>query len=155
MEKKFLILKLNEQYFAIDLRYAREIIRYTQPTKVPNAPRFFEGLIHLRGFFLPVIDTKALLSLEDTKEVNQKKQKILIVSIQKRIVGLKNDDIEDILAVDPSLILPAPTLVSNLQHNFFSGGFNLNDRVIMILDLERIFSEYILPHKISTKELRT
>lgn len=153
MEKKFLILKLGEQNFAVELKFAREIIRYSQPTSLPRAPYFFEGVIHLRGFFLPLIDTRKLLGIENNNELNVKKgKKILIVSVLKKIVGLKTDDIEDIMRIDETNILPAPSLISNLNHNYFSGGFYLNERVIMILDIERLFRDHVLPHKVSVKE---
>ncbi|GAB4438339.1 MAG: hypothetical protein OHK0040_09810 [bacterium] len=153
MERKFLILKLGEQSFAIELKFAREIIRYSQPTSLPRAPYFFEGVIHLRGFFMPLIDTKRLLGIEHNNNLDDKKsKKILIVSVLKKIVGLKTDDIEDILRLDETNILPAPSLVSTLNHNYFSGGFYLNDRVIMILDMERLFRDHVLPHKVSVKE---
>jgi len=154
MERKFLLLKLNEQTFAVDLKYAREIIPYSQPTKLPQAPYFFDGLIHLRGFFLPLINTKRLLGLEDSIEKAFKKIKILIIAVKKKIIGIKTDDIEDILRVEEDKILPAPSLVSNLQHNYFSGGFYLNGRVIMILDVERLFVEHVLPNNNRLKETK-
>ncbi len=152
MEKKFLLLKLNEQLFAVELKYAREIIPYSQPTKLPQAPYFFDGLIHLRGFFLPLIDTRRLLGMENEIQKEQKKNKILIVAVKKKIVGLKSDDIEDILRIDEDKILPTPGLVSNIQHNYFSGGFYLDGKVIMILDIERLFIEHVLPHHKRLKE---
>jgi len=154
MERKFLLLKLNEQTFAVDLKYAREIIPYSQPTKLPQAPYFFDGLIHLRGFFLPLINTKRLLGLEDSIEKAFKTIKILIIAVKKKIIGIKTDDIEDILRVEEDKILPAPSLVSNLQHNYFSGGFYLNGRVIMILDVERLFVEHVLPNNNRLKETK-
>jgi len=154
MERKFLLLKLNEQTFAVDLKYAREIIPYSQPTKLPQAPYFFDGLIHLRGFFLPLINTKRLLGLDDSIEKAFKKIKILIIAVKKKIIGIKTDDIEDILRVEEDKILPAPSLVSNLQHNYFSGGFYLNGRVIMILDVERLFVEHVLPNNNRLKETK-
>jgi len=154
MERKFLLLKLNEQTFAVDLKYAREIIPYSQPTKLPQAPYFFDGLIHLRGFFLPLINTKRLLGLEDGIEKAFKKIKILIIAVKKKIIGIKTDDIEDILRVEEDKILPAPSLISNLQHNYFSGGFYLNGRVIMILDVERLFVEHVLPNNNRLKETK-
>lgn len=145
MEKKFLILKLNDQNFAVELRFAREIIPYTKPTGLPQAPYFLEGLIHLRRFFLPLIDTKSLLGLPNSNDI--KKKKIVIVSIQKKIIGLKVDDVEDIIRVDEKQILPTPSLVSNLQHNYFSCGFYLNNNVTMILDLEKLFLEHLVSIK--------
>ncbi len=151
MEKKFLIIRLNEQKFAIDLRFAREIIPYSLPTKIPNAPDFFEGVIHLRGFFLPLINTKRLLGIENKNDDSEKKRKVLILSVFKKIVGLMTSDVEDILKVDEKQILPSPGLVSNLKHNYFSGGFYIKEEVIMIIDIERLFTEHILPNKVLMK----
>lgn len=154
MEKKFLIFRLNQQRFAIDLKFAKEIIPYTQPTPLPQAPDFFEGLIHLRGFFLPLINTKCLLGIENDKQNISKRKKVVVVSILKKIVGINTDEVEDILRVDENKILSAPSLVKNIDKGYFSGGFYLKDEILLIIDFEKIFVEQILPHNLQMKEKR-
>lgn len=151
MEKKFLIFRLYDELFAVELKHSREIVPYSPPTAVPAMPSFFEGLVHLRGFFLPVVDTKKLLNVSPG-EGKKQKNKIIVISVLKKIVGLKIDDVEDIVPVEESRILPAPNLISNLKANFFTGGFYLKEKVILIIDLEKLFTESILPHRTRFKE---
>jgi purine-binding chemotaxis protein CheW len=151
MAKKFLVFKLYDELFAIEMKHSREIVPYSSPAPVPSMPPFFEGLVHLRGFFLPVVDTKKLLNVLP-KEGKKQKNKIIIISILKKIVGLKIDDVEDIVSVEESRILPAPNLISNLRANFFSGGFYLNEKVILVIDLEKLFTDSIMPYKTGFKE---
>lgn len=137
--KKFLTIKLNEDFFALKLKEIREVLPYTTPSTVPNMPNYIIGLIHLRGFFLPVIDMKKILFLPEKME--SRKKKIVVVSFLKRVVGISIDDAEDIINIEDNQIIPTPNLITHINSNYFSGGFYLNDRVILILDLKKIFSE--------------
>lgn len=135
---KFLTIKLNEEFFAISLTDIREVLPYTKPSPVPNMPVYIQGVIHLRGFLLPIIDLKKILFLEERE---YKKKKIVVISFQKRVVGICIDDAEDIITVENKDIIPTPNLITSINTNFFSGGFYLNEKIILIFDLKRIFSE--------------
>lgn len=136
---KFLTIKLNEDFFALQLNEIREVLPYSMPSTVPNMPNYIIGLIHLRGFFLPIIDMKKVLLMPE--KIEKKKKKIVVVSFLKRVVGICVDDAEDIINIEENEIIPTPNLITHINSNFFSGGFYLNDRVILILDLIKIFSE--------------
>lgn len=136
---KFLTIKLNEEFFALPLKDIREVLPYSKPSPVPNMPPYIKGLIHLRGFFLPIIDMKKILFLAEEKE--SKKKKIVIVSFLKRVVGICIDDAEDIITIEDTEIIPTPNLITHINSNYFSGGFYLNDKVILIFDLKKIFND--------------
>ncbi|MCX7991103.1 MAG: chemotaxis protein CheW [Proteobacteria bacterium] len=146
---KFLTIRLNEEFFALKLKEIREVLPYSSPSPVPNMPAYISGLIHLRGFFLPVIDMKKILFLPE--ENKKRKKKIVVVSFLKRVVGISIDDAEDIITVEDNQIIPPPNLISNINSNYFSGGFYLYDKVILILDLKKIFTDINLIKEL-TKE---
>jgi len=142
METKYIVFKLNEELFSIELKIAREIINVTSIKPVPSMPEFICGVIHLRGFLLPIIDIKKLMGLHQEKEQKQKK-KVIVVSWQKKVFGILIDDIEDIITVEEEKLIPTPALITSMDRNFFKGGFYLNENIILIIDLELILKKHI------------
>lgn len=145
--EKFLTIKLNEDRFAINLTDIREVLPYSIPSTVPNMPAYISGLIHLRGFFLPLLDLKKIFFLPE-QSINKRK-KIVVTSIFKRIVGISVDDAEDIITVEGGDIIPTPNLITHINSNYFLGGFYLNEKVILILDLKKIFTSINLIKELS------
>lgn len=140
MERKFIIFRLEDNFYSLDLKIAREIIPCKDIKQLPSMPDFFAGVVHLRGFLLPLIDIKKILQIP---QEDKEKRKIIIIAWQKKIFGLLIDDIEDIITIEEENIIPAPALLTSMDKNFLKGGFNVNDRIVFILDLEYLFTKYI------------
>lgn len=141
MENKYIVFKLKDNLYSIDLKMAREIITCKDIKQLPSMPDFFAGLINLRGFLLPLIDIKKILQIPQKEE--NSKRKIIIIAWQKKIFGLLIDEIEDIVTIEEDNIIPAPALLTTMDKNFLIGGFNLNDKIIFILDIDYLLTKYI------------
>ncbi len=140
MERKFIIFRLQNNFYSLELKIAREIILAKNIKQLPSMPDFFAGVIHLRGFLLPLIDIKKVLQIPGE---DKDKRKVIIIAFQKKIFGMLVDDIEDILTIDDENIIPAPALLTSMDKNFLKGGFKMEDKIIFILDLEYLFSKYL------------
>lgn len=140
MEKKFITFKLKDNLYSLDLKMTREIIPCKDIKKLPAMPEFFAGVIHLRGFLLPLIDIKKIFQIP---QESNPKQKIIIIAWQKKIFGLLIDDIDDIVTIEEENIIPAPALLTSIDKNFLMGGFHLNDKIIFILDIDYLLTKYI------------
>ena len=55
---QFLTFCLDNEIFATEVLRAREVLSYTEPTKVPKMPPELLGVINLRGKVVPVIDLR-------------------------------------------------------------------------------------------------
>ncbi|MCX7770946.1 MAG: chemotaxis protein CheW [Proteobacteria bacterium] len=140
MEKKFIIFTLNEDFFAIDLKMAREIIPCNDIKPIPSMPDFIAGVVHLRGFLLPLIDIKKILQISPDKS---KKKKVIIIAWQKKIFGLLIDEIEDIITIDEKQIISPPAILTSMDRNFLQGGIKINDKIIFILDFDFLLANHI------------
>jgi chemotaxis signal transduction protein len=49
--------------FAVDVRYAREVVDFATWTAVPRAPGHILGVANLRGVLVPIVDIQPLLGL--------------------------------------------------------------------------------------------
>jgi len=127
---------LNEEEFGVDILKVQEIIKMVELTRVPNAPDFVEGVINLRGRIVPVIDLRKRFGLP-SGEVD-KNTRIVIASVNDLVVGFLVDKVREVLRVPKAVIEPPPDLTTSIHTDYITGVAKLDDRLLIILDLERI-----------------
>ncbi len=130
--------KIAEEEYAVDILMVQEIIRMMQVTKVPNAPDFVDGVVNLRGRIIPVIDLRSKLGLP-RKEVDKDKR-IIVVEVAGKTVGFIVDAVTEVLRIPASITEPPPDLITNVNSEFIKAVGKLEDRLLILIDLEKILS---------------
>ncbi|MCK5914635.1 MAG: purine-binding chemotaxis protein CheW [Deltaproteobacteria bacterium] len=129
---------IDSELFGVDILMVQEIIREMPFTPIPNSPDFIEGVINLRGNIIPVIDLRRRLNSKASKSPNSNIW-ILILNINKRVVGFVVDSVTKCLKVSREDIKPPPEIViSNLQSQYISGVCRVYKRLLILLDFNRI-----------------
>jgi len=129
---------INEELFGVDILMVQEIIREMPFTPIPNSPDFIEGVINLRGNIIPVIDLRRRLNSK-AAETPKTDIWILILNINNRIVGFIVDAVTQVLKVPLASIKPPPEIVvAGLQSQYISGVCRIEERLLILLDFNRI-----------------
>ncbi|MEJ2700677.1 MAG: chemotaxis protein CheW, partial [Desulfuromonadales bacterium] len=115
---------------------------FTTVTRVPQTPRFMLGVINLRGSVVPVVDMRLKFGMSPTeKTVNTC---IIIMEIEVEgdsvVVGMLSDSVQEVLELDPDSIEPPPRIGTRLKTEFIRGMGSRDDRFVIILEIDRIFS---------------
>jgi purine-binding chemotaxis protein CheW len=132
------VFRIGGQEYAIDIMRIQEIIPPLPITKVPKAPRFVEGVVELRGAILPVVDLRKRL---DAPAEPGRQQKIIIVELGGRSLGLVVDGVREVLRLPQKEVRPPPELgLTGPAQTFFSGLCRSGSRIIMVIDLDRLLS---------------
>ena len=129
---------IGEEEFGVDILSVQEIIRMMDITKVPRAPDFVEGVINLRGKVIPIIDLRRRFGLS-TRD-HDKHTRIIVIEINNMIVGFVVDSVSEVLRIPASTVEPPPPVVSGLESEYISGVGKLEDRLLILLDLDRLLS---------------
>ena len=129
---------IGEEEFGVDILSVQEIIRMMDITKVPRAPEFVEGVINLRGKVIPIIDLRRRFGL--TTRDHDKHTRIIVIEINNMIVGLVVDSVSEVLRIPASTVEPPPPVVSGLESEYISGVGKLEDRLLILLDLNKLLS---------------
>lgn len=58
-----LLLTVGQEVHAVSIGVVREVVPYATVTPVPDAPRWLDGLVNLRGDVLPVVDSGRCLGV--------------------------------------------------------------------------------------------
>lgn len=127
----------NEE-FAIPILAVQEINRMMQITRVPHAPAFVEGVINLRGKIIPVVDLRKRFGL--TQIENASDTRIVVVEVSSRVIGFTVDRVSEVLRVPTSIVEPAPAMVSGVDSDYVEGVGKLEDRLLILLSLGRLFN---------------
>ena len=129
---------IGEEEFGVDILKVQEIIRTMEITKVPKAPDFVEGVINLRGKVIPIIDLRRRFGLS-SKE-HDKHTRIIVIEINNMIVGFVVDSVSEVLRIPASTVEPPPAVVAGMESEYISGVGKLQDRLLILLDLDRLLS---------------
>jgi len=129
---------IGNEEFGVDIHFVHEINRMLQITKVPNSPAFVDGVINLRGRVIPVIDLRAKLGL-DRKE-HDKNTRIIVVEVTGKTVGFIVDAVKEVLRIPKNITEAPPDLVSGVNSEYIMAVGKLEDRLITLIDLEKILS---------------
>jgi len=124
---------------AVDVMRISEVLRPVPVTPLPAAPRFIEGLIELRGRFLPLIDLRKRFGTDAPSD--PRSGKYIVAPLGGHSVALVVDDVSGVERIPAELIQPPPSLASGrIAPPFVSGVVRWNDRVLMVLDLDAILT---------------
>lgn len=139
---QYLTFELQDEVFALDISKVREVLDYTAVTKVPQTPDFMLGVINLRGSVVPVVDMRLKFGLSQTeKTVNTC---IIIVEIgidgEATILGALADSVQEVIELSPDQIEAPPQIGTQLKSKFIKGMGKRDNRFIIILDIDRVFS---------------
>lgn len=130
---------IEKEEFGIDILNVQEINRMTDITKIPNAPHYVEGAINLRGKTIPIIDLRKKLGF-DGMSIDDS-ARIVVIELGDSVLGFIVDSVSSVLRLPTNAIEPPPTIVSGMESHFMKGVGKLDDRLIILLDLERIFTD--------------
>ena len=139
----YFTFRLGGELFAVNIGHVTKILELTEITKVPNSPRYFKGIINLFGEVLPVFDGKLKFGFPETESTRDACILILVFELDGQAVssGIIVDSVEKVLIFEPAQIKPAPTIGKGFNTEFIHGIATLNDEFVIILNLEKIFSE--------------
>ncbi len=154
----YLTFKMGDEEFALHVNKVLNILELTKITQVPKAPDYMKGVINLRGMVLPVVDTRIRFAMSET--VYTDKTCIVVLELmfenEKVYVGALVDQVVAVLEIGNDEIQPPPSIGDKYKSQFISGMVNTDEKFIMILDMEKLFTgDEIIELKEKSKQKET
>lgn len=138
----YLTFKLGEEEFAAHVSKVLSIMEMTKITKVPKSPDYMQGVINLRGQVLPVVDTRIKFGMSPTEFTQNTCIVVMEVEVEKEYVqvGALVDSVQEVLELSDEDIQPPPSIGTNYKSEFIYGMAKVDEKFIMILDMDKVFS---------------
>ncbi len=130
-EMEYVIFKLADSYYGIEICELSSIERSLDITRVPLLPSYMLGVFNLRGEIVPVVDLRQLFGFESAKLSGE--NRILVVKREKTKLGLLVDGARDTGSFYPAEDVPdeLPTYVEGLVED--------GKQEIMTVSVEEVF----------------
>lgn len=139
---KYLTFQLGSETFGIAILKVQEIDGMMAVTRVPRTPEFVRGVINLRGKVIPVIDLRTKFGLEP--KMDGDRTCIIVVQIVRDGTGVTTgiivDEVSEVVDIPAGQIEPTPALGSAVDTEFIRGMGKLGQKVVMLLDVDRVLS---------------
>jgi purine-binding chemotaxis protein CheW len=123
----------------MDILKVQEINKLIEMTRVPQAPEYVLGILNLRGEIVTIIDLGKKLGLKSTELSN--KTRNIIVNSNEEHIGLMVEQISDVFQAEWENVEAPPANIGGVQGKYFTGVFKTKDRLIGILDVEKVLEE--------------
>jgi purine-binding chemotaxis protein CheW len=137
---KYLTFALGAEEYGIAILKVREIIGMMQVTSVPRAASHVVGVINLRGQVITVIDLRAKFGMAGVERTDQ--TCIIVAETMKNgrkiSTGIVVDRVLEVAVIPSEKIEDAPVLADFGSENFILGMGKRDQRVAILLDVDRV-----------------
>ena len=123
----------------MDILKVQEINKLIEMTRVPQAPEYVLGILNLRGEIVTIVDLGKKLGLKSTEMTD--KTRNIIVNSNGEHIGLMVEQISDVIHAEWEKVEAPPANIGGVQGKYFTGVFKTEDRLIGILDVEKVLEE--------------
>ncbi len=134
---------LDEEFFAFEALYVREIIRYQPLNKLPRMPDYVEGLLRHRESVLPVVNLSLLLCHRQIPVTEM--TRIIIIEITDQLYGLRVDTVEAVVQLPMSNIETTPSTLKGINPKFVYGVGKVANRLLTVVHLGNLFNAVNMP----------
>ena len=63
-ESQIVVFELGKERYGVSIHTIREIIRYSEVTKVPETPGYVDGVLNIRGTITTIVNLREILGME-------------------------------------------------------------------------------------------
>ena len=134
----YVVFGIGDELFAAGTDNVREVIRPPQLTQVPDSLPFLEGVIHIRGSILPLLNLRKRFKLPARTATAA--DRVIIAERDGRTLGLLVDSVSDVLRVRETAIECPPGVVSAIGIQYICGMLRLGERIILVVDMEKVLN---------------
>ena len=145
---QLVVFELDGEEYGINALTVNGILRPKKFSlhKMPGLPPMIEGVIDLRGQINYIFNLGVKLNL--TKTMITEDSKFVMVNVRDTIMGCIVDEVTDIVIVSDEQIQAQPSFIADAKGNYVDGVAKLEDRLIIILKPEYLFSVEDVPKEV-------
>jgi len=132
----FVSFTIGKQLFGVPILQVQDILKPDSIASIPLAPPEIKGSINLRGRIVTVIDVRVRLGLEPKEDMTDAMG--VTVEHNQDLYTLLVDQIGDVVSLSTDKFEKNPGTLDAKWREFASGVFRLEERLMVVLDVERL-----------------
>lgn len=136
--QEYLIFRLGQEEYGIEILNVQEIRGCDKVTRVPNAPQFLIGVTNLRGVIVPIVDLRVRFNLPVSAD--DQDTVVIVLNLNARIIGIVVDGVADVLSLKSEQIKPTPDISAALSSRYLLGLGVIEQRMMILVNIEKLLS---------------
>ena len=138
--KQYIVVKLGNEQYGIDIQYVDNIVRMQRITRVPKSQSYFDGVINLRGEIIPVMSLRVKFDLEP--DTFTSKTRILIIKLEPQsAVGIIVDEVKNVITLSDEDIDMNTTTGNDDKAIYTTGVGKMETGLVTLLNLQGVIVE--------------
>jgi purine-binding chemotaxis protein CheW len=133
-----LLFRIADEWYAVQVCDVREIFQDYTVTPVPCVPDFISGVVNVRGEILSVTDPARLMRLGSIEGSAQGGSPAVVVANADVATALVVDEVGDIVEVPDGALEPPILGIDRSQAEFIAGSVFVSERMVGLLNVERV-----------------
>lgn len=140
-EVQYIVVKLGDEQYGIDISNVDNIVRMTRITRVPKSQNYYVGVINLRGEVVPVMSLRKRFGVEDDVYTNA--TRIIIIRLEDQsMIGFVVDEVQEVVNLNTKTIEKPAFKLDEKKASFLAGiGKKEDDSLISLLDIVAVVGE--------------
>ena len=133
------IVRIGDNYLALDLDVVREFINIARITTIPCCPPYIIGNMNLRGEILTLIDICQPLNL--TVNDRGRANKAVAIEVDEITAGIVVEEIYDVVDFSPDQIKPVPVAMEQDIANYLQGIADYQSQTLKVIDIPQLLKQ--------------
>jgi purine-binding chemotaxis protein CheW len=134
--ESYVLFELASATYAIPSRMIQQLEMVGEPTPVPNAPGFVDGVVSVRGQVIPAVDLRARFGFP--RVAHDLRSRLVIVRAEGRTVGLIVDSAREFASIPPEAVKPLPEGIGGTTGRYLRGVAHQGERLLLVVDLHEL-----------------
>ncbi|MCL1924710.1 MAG: chemotaxis protein CheW [Defluviitaleaceae bacterium] len=139
IKNKFLLFKIGEEEFGVEISFVREIINMVNITGVPHTPHYLKGIINLRGEIVPILEIRSRFMMEEIPYDDL--TCIIIIEYGGDKIGLIVDEVNEVKYIDEEKIAPPPSAKLSYANYFVKNLGHTDNGVALLLEVNKLLHD--------------
>ncbi len=135
----YVLFTLAEATYALPTSAIQQLDMVGAVTPVPNALRYVDGIVSVRGQVLPAVDLRTRFGLPRAERTLR--SRLLVVRIRERTVALIVDSAREFAPIPAESVLAPPEALAGRGRRYLRGVAQLGERLVLVLDAEQLLLE--------------
>ena len=145
-ENRYLLFEVGKELYGTPLLDVREVVEYQEPKFMPNMVSHFVGVINIRGSIVGVIDLRKRFG---EKTDGNTKTAMLVSDTPQGTIAAIVDRVDSVISIEKESIDEKPPVVTSVKQDYLTGVAKAKDRLVTIVELQRLLGSENLVAKAS------
>jgi len=143
--KQLIVFRQGNEHYALLIDQIKEVVMTPHITQLPQTPSYIKGVANIRGNIITLFDLEEKFELNSREEVvstSKTGSYTLVVENDQLKIGILVREVPDTLSVPVSALDDTLNIRQDEdEDNYIKGIVKLNDKLIILIDILKVFTE--------------